>query len=401
MAVLALELDLPTFDSASAEGVYRVGPLDSVREQHWLARTPIGFALTRYEDAVAVLRDRRFHSGMSLIPAMQGMSGTFLEHHRPTILQMEGDEHARLRRLVTPALTPAAADRLRPFMRQTIGELLETVYSEGGCDFVSCIAEPYPIPVICQLLGAPRQDWQRIARWAPDILRLFNQNLAEDLPVIQQAVSELEAYLRSQVHERQREPGDDLLSELIAAGSDHDRLTVEDMLVLAGSVMVAGIDTTQNQLACSVALLLSHPDEWSRFVGNPELAPRVVEETMRYLCTVQGTVRVASEDIEYRGVVFPKGTLLNISLRSLNWDPDVFPSPDRFDLTREPKGPSLSFGSGVHHCLGAHLARAELQEALTAIAHRMPDLALGGPIEWKPETFGIWGPARLPVRWGA
>jgi cytochrome P450 len=399
MAISALELDLPTFDGAIS-GVYRVGSVDAARDQHWLARSPIGFALTRHEDAVAVLRDRRFHSGMSLIPAMQGMTGTFLENRRPSLLEMEGDDHTRLRRLVTPALNPASADRLRPFMRETVDGLLDSVSGEGRCEFVASVAEPYPIPVICRLLGAPPREWPRMARWAPDILRLFNQNLAEDLPVIQQAVTELETYLRSLTEERRDEPGDDLLSALIAAGSDQDRLTTDDILVLAGSVVVAGIDTTQNQLACSVALLLSHADEWARFVAHPERAPQVAEETMRYLCTVQGMVRVASEDIEYRGVLFPRGTLLNISLRSLNWDPDVFPSPEQFDPTRDPKRSTLTFGSGIHYCLGSHLARAELQEALTTLARRMPDLALDGPVEWKPETFGIWGPARLPVRWG-
>jgi cytochrome P450 len=164
---------------------------------------------------------------------------------------------------------------------------------------------------------------------------------------------------------------------------------------------MAGTDTTRNQLACCIALLGAHPDQWDRFVEAPELAPRVVEETMRYLGAVQGTMRVASQDIEYRGVSFPAGTLVAVSLAGANRDPDVFADPERFDVTRETTAPHMTFGSGIHHCLGAHLARAELQEALTLIARRLPDLALAGPVEWKPETFGIWGPARLPVRWTA
>jgi cytochrome P450 len=162
---------------------------------------------------------------------------------------------------------------------------------------------------------------------------------------------------------------------------------------------MAGTDTTRNQLAICVALLGAYPEQWARFVADPALAPRVVDETMRYLGAVQGTLRVASEDIEYRDVVFPKGTLVFASLAAANRDPEVYAEPMAFDITRESAAPHMTFGSGIHYCLGAHLARAELQEALVVLARRLPNLALDGPVEWKPDTFGIWGPARLPVRW--
>ena len=134
-------------------------------------------------------------------------------------------------------------------------------------------------------------------------------------------------------------------------------------------------------------------------MADPGLAPRVVEETMRFLGAVQGTLRVASEDIEYRDAVFPQGTLVFASLSGANRDAEVFPEPMRFDITRESTAPHLTFGSGIHYCLGAHLARAELQVALVALASRLPNLVPAGPVEWKPDTFGIWGPAKLPVRW--
>jgi cytochrome P450 len=398
-AISAHELELPVCDMTGVHRDDRFELMGTAREQHWLARTPTGFALMRYDDAVAVLRDRRFYSAMSMIPQMQGVSGSFLEQRRPSILQMEGIEHTRLRRLVTPAFTPAAADRLRPFMRQIISEFIDGVFERGECDFVAEISEPYPIPIICQLLGAPRQDWQLFSRLAPDIFRIFNQNLAEDLPVIEEALAELGEYMRALVEQRRDDPGEDLLSVLIAMGREDDRLSVDEVIMLAEAVLMTGTDTTRNQLACSVALLAAHPVEWTKFVEHPDLAPRVVEETVRYLGAVQGTLRVASEDIEYRGVLFPAGTLVNISLAGVNRDPIAFDDPDRFDLTRESETPHLTFGSGIHFCLGAHLARAELQEALTVIADRLPQLELAGPVEWKPETFGIWGPSYLPVRW--
>ena len=170
--------------------------------------------------------------------------------------------------------------------------------------------------------------------------------------------------------------------------------------MLAEAILMAGTDTTRNQLACSVALLASEPSQWQTFVASPELAPRVVEETMRYLGAVQGTLRIASEDAEFHGVVFPAGTLVSIPLAGANRDPDVFAAPDALDVTRSGSAPHMTFGSGIHHCMGAQLARAELQEALVVLARQMPDLAVPSPPTWKPETFGIWGPARLLVTWG-
>ena len=399
VAVLANEMDLPSYEPEGLDRTARLARAAEVRAEHWLARSPLGYAVTRHADIVAILRDRRFHSALSLLPQMQGLTDTEMEERRPSILSMEGDEHARVRRLVAPAFTPNAANRLRPFMAEVIGELLDGIASAGECDFVTAVCEPYPIPIICELLGAPRADWQLFSRWATDIFRIFNQNLIEDLPAIQAAGAELDAYVRALVDERRAQPGDDLLSALIAAEEQGDRLSTDELVMLAEAVLMAGTDTTRNQLACSIALLGAYPEQWQRLVEDPSLAPRVVDETMRYLGAVQGTVRVASEAIEYRDVLFPAGTLVFLSLAGGNRDPEPFPDPETFDITRESTVAHLTFGSGIHYCLGAHLARGELQEALTLIARRFPDLALAGDVEWKPETFGIWGPARLPVRW--
>lgn len=398
-AISAHELELPSYDPTGLDRDQRLALIASARTLHWLARTPLGFAVTRFEDAAAILRDRRFHTALSLIPELQGVDPSYLEERRPSILSMEGEEHTRLRRLVNPAFVPVAADRLRPFMREVIGSLIDGVAPVGRCEFVSQICEPYPIPIICQLLGAPRSDWKLFSGWATDIFRLFNQNLVEDMPAVRRASDELEEYVRVLIERRRNEPGDDLLSALIAVEEEGDRLSADELIMLAEAVLMAGTDTTRNQLACCIALLGAHPDQWRLFVEHPELASRAVEETMRYLGAVPATVRVASEDVEYRGVRLPAGTLVGILLAGANRDPDTYELPDRLDLARETAVQQMTFGSGIHRCLGAHLARAELQEALTLVAQRMPDLELDGPVEWKPETFGIWGPARLPVRW--
>jgi cytochrome P450 len=260
------------------------------------------------------------------------------------------------------------------------------------------LCEPYPIPIICELLGAPKEDWRQFSAWATDIFRIFNQNLAEDLPLIEAADAELEAYLVALIAERRAAPGEDLLSDLIAIEESGDRLSTEELVSLAVAVLMAGTDTTRNQLACALALFAEHPGQWALLVERPELAPRAVEEAMRYLGAVRGTVRFAPEDIVFRDVLFPRGTLVFVPLAGANRDPTTYEEPEAFDITRERTVQQMTFGSGIHHCMGAALARAELQEALTLLARRMPELATDGPVEWKPTTFGIWGPARLPLR---
>lgn len=400
-ATLVSELDLPLLDLAGMERHEALAAVAEAHRAHWLARTPLGYLLTGYEDAASVLRDRRFHSALSLIPRMAGLGEeavSAMAQRRQSILSMEGDEHTRLRRLVSPAFSPQAADRLRPFMREVMTGLAEAVVPKGRCELVADVCEPYPIPIICELLGAPKQDWKRFSDWATDIFRIFNQDLVNDLPAIQRASGELEEYVRHLVDERRSRPADDLLSALIAVEEEGDRLSTDELVMLAEAVLMAGTDTTRNQLACSMALFAEYPDQWALLAADPELAPRAVEESMRYLGAVRGTVRFASEDIVYRDVLFPQGTLVSVSLAGANRDPECFAAPDTFDITQKRSVQQMTFGSGIHRCLGAALARSELQEALNILAPRMPGLHLDGEIEWKPDTFGIWGPSRLPLR---
>jgi cytochrome P450 len=398
MVTSVYELDLPDVDTVGMGRDEALAAIAEARRHHWLARSPLGFSLSRQEDCVSLLRDKRFHNALSLLRQMNGLEPDGPENERrQSILSMEGDDHARLRRLVAPAFTPAAADRLRPFMREVVGGLVDSFAPAGRCEVVVDLCEPYPIPIICELLGAPKEDWRQFSAWATDIFRIFNQNLAEDLPLIEAANAALEDYLADLIAERRVAPGDDLLSVLIAIEEEGDRLSTEELVSLAVAVLMAGTDTTRNQLACALALFAEYPEQWALLADRPDLAPRAVEEAMRYLGAVRGTVRFAPEDVVFRDVLFPKGTLVFVSLAGANRDPDNWEAPDAFDITRERKTLQMTFGSGIHHCMGAALARAELQEALVLLSRRLPGLATAGPVEWKPTTFGIWGPARLPL----
>lgn len=401
MATLVSELELPEVDLFGMPRDEGRAAMEAARERHWLARMPMGYSVMRYADVVALLRDRRFHSAISLIPKMAGITDEVLaQRQQRSILALEGDEHARLRRLVAPAFTPKSADRLRPFMREVVDGLIDGFADTGKCELVADLCEPYPIPIICELLGAPKSDWKLFSAWATDIFRVFNGDLANDLPQIKAAMVELDEYVRAMIEHRRSRPAEDLLSDLIAAEEAGDRLSTDELVMMTEAVLMAGTDTTRNQLACSVAVFTDHPDQWKLLAEQPELAPRAIEECLRYLGAVRGTARFASEDIEYRDVVFPAGTLVSISLAMANQDPEVIDEPKAFDITRQTSSPQMTLGSGIHHCLGASLARAELQEALPALARRMPNLALDGEIEWKPDTVGIWGPAKLPLTFG-
>ncbi len=397
------ELALPSVDDPALSDAERQALIGELAQQHWMVRNAMGYSVIQYSAVVGVLRDKRWHSAVSKIPEMMGITDPeFLENRRVSILSAEGDVHTRLRRLVAKSFSPRSADRLRPFMREVVNDLVDRVAPSGRADIAVDICEPYPIPIICELLGAPREDWQLFSRWAEDVLRVFNGNVLDELDVIKKAQGELDEYSRELIAARRSDPRDDLITDLIAAEEEGDRLSTDELVMMVDAVIVGGTDTTRNQLGCAVGLLSKHPEQWAMLAEQPDIAPRAVEEIMRYFGAVRGTVRFASEDIEYREVLFPAGTLMMTSMATANRDATVFEDPGAFDITREPAGqPQLTFGSGIHYCLGAALARAELQEALPILARRMPGLAVDGAIEWKPATTAIFGPAHLPVTFAA
>jgi cytochrome P450 len=399
MPLLASELDLPEISAADETFDQRFARKMALDPDQWLVRNMFGYAVLHYDDVTAILRDKRWHSAVSRIPELMGITNPeFLARQQVSILSAEGDMHTRLRRLVAPAFSPRAADRLRPFMREVMGDLIDNVAAAGRADFTTDVCEPYPIPIICELLGAPKQDWQLFSRWAGDILEIFSADVIDKLDLIMRTQDELGEYTRGLIAERRSQPAEDLLTDLIAAEEAGDKLSNDELVMMVNAVIVGGTDTTRNQLGCAVSLFADHPDQWAMLAEQPELAPRAVEETMRYFGAVRGTARFASCDIEYRDVLFPAGTFMSVGLAEANRDLAVFSKPEAFDITSVSSGqPQVTFGSGIHYCLGAALARAELQEALPLLAQRMPKLAIDGQITWKPSGVGIFGPAHMPI----
>ena len=399
MAISINELDIPQVDFDFVGSQAERDQLASIAQDSWIAKGLFAYPIFNYEDCLAILRDRRWHSAAALAAIAFGVDDPRLsENRQPSILSSEGEVHTRLRRLVAPSFSPRAADHLRPFMREVMNSLIDPIVAQGHCDLAVDICEHYPIPIICELLGAPKSDWQFFSRVAEDVLRIFDANNADEIDLILAAQADLDAYVRQLISERRSSPADDLITSLIAAEEAGDKLNENELVSMVEAVIIGGTDTTRNQLGCSVALFAEHPEQWKLLAERPELAGKAVEETMRYFGAVRSTGRFASEDIEYKGVLFPKGTLVVPSLVLANRDGAVFNEPNTFDITREPAGqPQMTFGAGIHYCLGAALARAEQQEALPLLAQRLPNLRINGDVIWKPSTVAIFGPENLPI----
>jgi len=390
--------DLPQlalFDPGFQEDAHRF--LRLAREQGPVATDPFGLSVLSYDAVRTVLRDRRFHAPEALGLAAKGVtSGPLWDDASRAILSLSGEEHNRLRRLVARAFTPKSADRLRAAMTSVITELTDPVCVVGSCDVVADVARPYPIPIICDLLGVPPKDWRLFSAWTDDLFKVFNLTAATDAPDILRAGQEIDAYMEELIAHRRQALGDDLLSSLIQAEEDGDRLTRDELTMLARTVLTAGTDTTRNQLAAGVQVFCDHPDQWGLLATQPELAPRAVEEVMRYAPIAFAAPRIAAEDVELAGIQIPAGTSVIAGTAAANRDPSVFPDPDRFDITRQAAEPMLTFGGGMHYCLGVHLAKAELAVAFAVMARRMPNIRRTGPAPWK-SMFGISGPITLPV----
>ena len=389
---------LPTIayeDGQKPDDAHRL--IRQARQQAPIALGPHGPQVLTYDLVRTVLRDPRFRMPHGLGLEAQGItSGPLWDRVIKGLLSLDGAEHHRLRRLVSKAFTPRAVARLRTTIVEVIGDLVDPLISAGHCDVVADIARQYPIPIICALLGAPRKDWQLFSDWTDDIFKLFSWNVAHDAPVILAAREALDAYLDDMIAHRRHALTDDLISELIRAEDNGDRLTADELRMLAGGLLTAGTDTTRNQLAAAVQVLCDHPDQWALLGRHPELAVNAVEELIRHSPITFVTLRATMEDVEVAGVKIAADTIVVVNTGAANRDPAVCDDPDRLDISRVGAPPIQTFGGGMHYCLGAHLARLELAEALAVMTRRMPNARRTGPAPWKPLT-ALSGPTTLPI----
>lgn len=396
------ELDLPTFDylDPTLVGSRFHSVMNGLREQSWVAAVqPMGHVVLDRETVDLVLRTRDARMPAMEILELQGItSGPIHDQLSGNLLSLHGEAHRRQRALVQSAFTPRAADRLRPAMRAHLAALFDEAARDGACEFVSAIAKPYPARMIAEIVGAPASDADRLGEWAYWLQSTFDPTkIAGEPERIAQAAVEFDAYVRDLLAHPADSHGDDLRSVLVSA-RDAGTLSDEECVSLVGAVLIGGVDTTQAQLAHGVRLLADHPEQWAALVADPSLAPAAVDEILRYEPIAPFTARLVEREFTHRDVTFPAGGVLFACALTANHDPSIYADPDRFDLTVDRGSVKpLTFGAGPHFCLGAALARAELEEAVAFLAERVGALELS-----EPPTFdtapGVYGLQRLPVR---
>ena len=393
---LAAELELPHFDHTNPElrgEAYRRAMAGLEGHEGWLAGSPFGYIVLDREAGEFFLRTRHAAFPGLTIAELFGISdGPLHEEIVRNIINADGDEHRRLRHLVNPALSPRAVDRHRPAMRRFLADLFAVVEAAESCEFIADIAKPYPSLVIAHVMGAPLEDAPRLYDWSNWIQRQFDAvSLMTERPQIELAVREFYDYADVLIAERRQTPGEDLISSLIAA----EGLTPEELRNLVLNILVGGVDTSQSQLAHAVRLLAEHPDQWQALREDPDgLAAAAVEEALRYEPITPLTARIVTSELEYRGITFPAGSVVLVSAWHGNRE-DV--EPDRFDIRARRDGRLLTFGAGIHYCVGANLARAEMQEALIFLAERVKSVTLAGEPEYGTPS-GIYGLASLPLK---
>ncbi len=401
MVPLAAELELPQLDHTDPElrgDRYRraMESLDSY--DGWLAANPFGFTILEREAAEYFLRTRQaVFPGLTIAELFGITDGPLHEEIVRNIINVNGADHSRLRKLVNPALSPRAVERYRPAMRRFMEELWPDARGRVELDFVAEIAKPYPAMVIAEVMGAPLSDAPRLHHWSNWIQRQFDAgSLMAERGLIEEAVSEFYEYEDELIARRRRSPGEDLISALIEAESEGDRLDDDELRNLILNILVGGVDTSQSQLAHAMRLLALHPEQWRALRDDPErLAGPAVEEALRYEPITPFTARITVEDVEYRGITFPTGSVVLVSAWHAN---RAEGAPDSFDISAERDGGRvLTFGAGIHYCLGANLARAEMQEALVFLARRVGRLSLAGEPEFGSAS-GIYGLESLPLR---
>ena len=378
-------------------------PLYADLRRRGLVRSPLGsWATARHETAASILRDRRFSTSpvhrRGYRPSAYRAGDPRAELPATDMLTMDPPDHTRLRRLVSSAFTPRAIAGLEPWIRQTTDRLLASVDAQAGFDVIGALAYPLPIAVICHLLGVPAEDEAKFGAWGREIsTALEPQSAPNGESQTRAAELAVTAYLQELVRKRRADPDDSLLSALIAAEEEGDRLSSVELVSTAALLLIAGFITTVNLIGNGTVALLGDTDQWGRLHEEPALVPAAVEELLRYDSPVQMTSRNATEDVDVNGTVIPQGASVVVAIGGANRDPDVFAEPDVLRIDRPDATRHLSFSLGIHHCLGAALARLEARIAFEELTRRYPRLQLAGIPARRP-LIVLRGFERVPVR---
>lgn len=369
------------------------------------------FFLTRYEDVVEAYRDPRLSASRGLLfqHQLQGLSPDatrdFMQTVEHQMFMKDGPEHVRLRRQTLTGFSNQRIDEMRPILHRIMGELLDQARPRGAMDLLKDVAFPMPALALAELLGIPPEVHGRFRAWSEHLAAFsappLGSNPVELAKNANQTMVEMKQYLLPLIEQRRQNPGKDSLSLMLQA-QDQGRMTPEELVANACLLLFAGHTTTTDQLCNGIYDLLTHPDQLQMLRKVPGLLKSAVEEMLRFTSAVPAISRVAADDITLHGKTIPKGSLVFLVMAAANRDPSVFPEPDRFDITRDSaRQKHVAFGFGAHHCMGAGLARRELEVGISMLLERLPGLRLdeSKPADLKWHSFGFRGFNSLPLRW--
>jgi cytochrome P450 len=380
-----------------------------LREHDPVHRSPLEvWVLFRYDDIVGVLRDSSLSvqvDNATPTARMQMFAEQAPEERERgahSILNVDPPDHTRLRRLVSKAFTPKMVHELRPRIQALVDEALDTMWARGQSDVISDLAFPLPFTVISEMLGMPDGNRDEVRGWSHTLTKTLDPILSpEEVQAALTAADNMQAHVQDVLAWKRDHPADDLLTGLLAAEDEGDRLSEIELLDQVLLLYVAGHETTVNLIGNATLALLGHQDQLARLRADPELDGGAVEELLRYDSPVQFSRRITTADLDVAGTTIPAGTFTLTCLGSANHDEDRWgPTVDELDITRPDAGQHMSFGNGIHHCLGSSLARTEAQVAIGTLVRRFPDLELAG----KPERNGrvvLRGLESLPVTLGS
>jgi cytochrome P450 len=370
-------------------------PLYAQVRPHGVVRSSLGpFVVADHATVASILRDRRFSSSPVHQRGYQPPDDPGAEP-QPDLLTMDPPDHTRLRRLVVGAFTSRAIVGLEPWIRDLTSRLLT---AGDSFDLIDTLAFPLPIAVICHLLGVPAEDQAQFRAWGHDVAATLDPQTAAAAKTQTHAAEQaLTGYLQDLVRKRRANPDDSILSALIAAEDEGDRLSSSELVSTALLLLVAGFETTVNLIGNGTVALLGDPDSWDRLRQDPALIPAAIDEMLRYDSPVQMTLRTATEDVELGGTTIAAGRSVIAFIGGANRDPEVFEQPGEFRIDRPDPGRHLSFSLGIHHCLGASLARLEARVAIEELTRRYPALELAASPTRRP-LLVLRGYESVPVR---